>query len=142
MHNICSPDGVNPELEHLQETFEANGYPTRVVQGALEHRRRVISPQVGEQPKKLLLPYVRGLSERIERLVRPLNIRTVFKTQTTLRHRLMRVKGKPDRQDVKWVICSVPCECGDCYIGETGRNLKTRLTEHKRAVRNADTMQE
>ena len=33
---------------------------------------------------------------------------------------------------IKW------SDCQDPYIGETGRNLITRLTEHKRAMRNTD----
>ena len=30
------------------------------------------------------------------------------------------------------------CHCQASYIGETGRNLSTRRTEHKRATRNGD----
>ena len=39
---------------------------------------------------------------------------------------------------IKGVVYQVPCECGHVYVGETGRNLKLRLTEHKRAVKNKD----
>ena len=56
-------------------------------------------------------------------------------TQTTIKKRLMKVKGKTPQEDVKGVIYSIPCECGALYIGETGRTLKIRLTEHQRAVR-------
>ena len=34
-----------------------------------------------------------------------------------------------------WIKC---CDCQATYIGETGRNLNTRLTEHRRATRNGD----
>ena len=32
----------------------------------------------------------------------------------------------------------ISCECGRAYVGETGRMLKQRMTEHKRAIRNVD----
>ena len=53
----------------------------------------------------------------------------------------MRVKGKPPQDDMKGVIYSIPCECDALYsyIGETGRTLKTRLTEHQPAVRNKNS---
>ena len=36
------------------------------------------------------------------------------------------------------MIYRIPCECGSVYIGETGRQLKTCITEHKKAVINAN----
>ena len=35
-------------------------------------------------------------------------------------------------------LYSIPCECGEEFVGETGRTLRQRMTEHKRAVRNSD----
>ena len=37
------------------------------------------------------------------------------------------------------VVYQVPCKgCNQVYIGETKRNLKTQLTEHRLAVRQGD----
>ena len=37
------------------------------------------------------------------------------------------------------VVYSVPCKsCSAVYVGQTSRQLSTRLKEHKRAVRSAD----
>ena len=51
----------------------------------------------------------------------------------------MRVKNARSELKMKEVVYEVPCKDCECsYIGETGRNLQKRLTEHKAAVRRGD----
>ena len=48
----------------------------------------------------------------------------------------MKTKPVTKEHDKKGVIYRVPCQdCPKVYIGETGRKLSTRLTEHKRHCR-------
>ena len=88
---------------------------------------------------KLFLPYVKGVSERIEKACRQLNIQTVFKSNGTLRQALMRVKSQRPEELRRGVVYEVPCsECNTKYISETGRSLQERLKEHKYAVKTAN----
>ena len=58
---------------------------------------------------------------------------------TTLRRLLTNVKDKDKPEDRQGAVYKIKCcDCQASYIGETGRNLSTRLTEHKRATRNGD----
>ena len=51
----------------------------------------------------------------------------------------MKVKTKTPEDLKKGVIYEVPCtDCTKVYIGETGRNLRTRLKEYKYAVKRND----
>ena len=51
----------------------------------------------------------------------------------------MQVKDLQKNKD-KGVVHRMPCGgCSEVYIRETGRPLKTRFTEHKRAVNQMDT---
>ena len=52
---------------------------------------------------------------------------------------LTNVKDKDKPEDRQGAVYKIKCcDCQASYIGETGRNLSTRLTEHKRATRNGD----
>ena len=115
-------------------------YPPRVIRNTLnkQNKRTTTPPSDDPKPATLYLPYIKGVSEKIEKQVKPLNIRTVFSTRSTLGGHLSTVKSKIARDCIKGVVYQVPCECGHVYVGETGRNLKLRLTEHKRAVKNKD----
>ena len=75
----------------------------------------------------------------MEKAVRDINIRTVFKTTLTLRRCLTKVKTPTDPINTKGVVYKIPCECTKVYVGETGRTVKQRISEHKRAVKNVDT---
>ena len=51
---------------------------------------------------------------------------------TTLRRLFTDVKGK-DKPDRQGAVCKIKCcDCQATCIGETGRNLSSRLTEQKR----------
>jgi predicted GIY-YIG superfamily endonuclease len=43
------------------------------------------------------------------------------------------MKTRPERDPLQTAQCiySTPCECGRCYIGETGRPLAVRLRGHR-----------
>ena len=75
----------------------------------------------------------------IARILQPYNIRVTHKPITTSRQLLTNVKDKDEPNDRRGAVYKIKCcDCQATYIGETGRNLNVRLTEHKRATRNGE----
>ena len=139
--SVCSKDTIRTELDHLQEVFESNAYPPSLVTLNLHtkrNKRSNIVENTEKQPATLATPYVKGLSEKIEKKCKHLNIRTVFSSKRTLRRELVRVKNRVEPTDMKGVVYKIDCSCGQSYIGETGRTLSTRVKEHKKAVEKDD----
>ena len=85
------------------------------------------------------LPYNKGLSEKIRRICAKYKIRTTFRSTTTLRGQLCKVKPLSATGDTKSCIYNIPCTCGRSYTGETGRPLSVRLQEHKKATIRGET---
>ena len=57
----------------------------------------------------------------------------------TLRCLLTNVKDKDEPGDRSGAVYKIKCsDCQATYTGETGRNLTTRLNEHKRATKKGD----
>ena len=145
--NICKGKQVRLEKQHLERAFHANGYPKHVVRKRLygcrmtqpqqEQTQQDDTPQ--EKPKMILLPYLSRVSEHIQRVCKKVGVKAVFKSQSTLRELLTKVKTPQPDVMRKGVVYRVPCmDCDVAYIGETGRNLQRRLKEHKYAVKRGD----
>lgn len=81
---ICEKRTVGPELRHLQNTFEANGYPRGMVHRILNRTTPPTTDKESDQddedrPKLLVLPYLRNTSEHIQRCCEHLGVVTVFR---------------------------------------------------------------
>jgi predicted GIY-YIG superfamily endonuclease len=79
----------------------------------------------------VVITHVAGLSESIRRAGAEVGVKNVFSANDTLKKRLTHVKPKRNTRE-KELIYRIPCECGAKYIGETGRPLETRVSEHRR----------
>ena len=83
------------------------------------------------------------MSEEIERECRKLGVKVVSKSHGTLQQALMKVKTPREDLEKKDVVYEVPCmDCDTSYIGETKRDLKKRIMEHRYAVRRRDDKNE
>ena len=85
------------------------------------------------------IPYIKGISENISRILQPFNIRVAHKPITTLRQLLTNIKDRDEPRNRQGAVYKINCSNrhASC-ISETGRNLTTRLTEHKRVTRKGD----
>ena len=130
--NVCDGKSKPTELKHLKRVFMANGYPKRLTEHTLRHHTTRNQPTqqdtTSESNKKLLfLPYIRGVSEKIERICFHLGVKVISKSQDTLRQSLMKVKATRPEEKQRGVVYEVPCrDCNSVYVGETGRSLEKR----------------
>ena len=138
---VCdTPDSLRDENKYLERVFMKNNYDADFI------RRNIYRPTNADATNQNLthvttvtIPYIKGTSETISRILQPYNIRVAHKPTTTLRHLLTNVKDRDEPNNRQGAVYKIKCsDCQASYIGETGRNLNTRLTEHKRATRNGD----
>ncbi len=90
-------------------------------------------------PSFVVLPYVKGVTEKISRVLRRENIKVCYKPTSTLSHQFPKPKDKLLPEQTSGVIYKICCcDCDFAYYGQTDRALKTRLKEHERAVSHFD----
>ena len=137
---VChSADSYKTRLIILT-TFFVRTITTRTLLDGTAHSNTDSNSQTNSGPvTTATIPYIRGTSETIAHILQPYNIRVAHKPITTLRRLLTNVKDKDKPEDRQGAVYKIKCcDCQASYICETGRNLSTRLTEHKRATRNGD----
>ena len=136
---VTTPSVISAEKKHLSSVLVSNGQPSSFVQKIGKARTAPKKESVAEFNSTAVLPYVQGVSAEPLRRCLEQGIRTVFKSETTLRSHLVRPKDTVDSAKQDGVVYRIPCECRKVYIGETGRSMHERIKEHDRDIRLACT---
>ncbi|KAL9968720.1 hypothetical protein ACROYT_G020839, partial [Oculina patagonica] len=126
------------EKEHVVKVLMNNNYPLRFIKSCDSHRkanRRVSdsSDTPNDAAKSfVVLPYVKGVTERISKVLRNNGVKVGFKPLNTLRTRFPRPKDKLTAFQSRCVVYRVNCfDCNFTYYGQTDRALATRIKEHQ-----------
>ena len=128
------------ENKYLDNVFNKNNYNRDFIRHNTYRKSEPNAINTNATPvTTATIPYIKGTSETITRILQPYNIRVAHKPITTLRQLPTNIKDKDEPSDRRGAVYKIKCCVRQAtYIGETGRNLNVRLTEHKRATRNGD----
>ncbi len=79
----------------------------------------------------VVIPRVKGVSEKISRIMKKDNISTVMRRpHMTIRESLVHPKDKLDVEKTVNCVDEIPCKSCAQYVGKTKRQFGPRLKEH------------
>ena len=139
-----SAEGKKRELNYVHAALESNGY--LVIQNIQAKNTRSTTTNVSQEELVGMLfesrksfaslPYIKGRTESLTRVLKQHDVTVVNKPFTTLQQQFRAAKFRPSMEsqtNVLNVVCKIPCRnCSWCYIGETGRAFNNRKKEHSR----------
>ena len=149
---VTTEEDKKKELNHVRKALRRCGHPKWSL-----NRKRSKNNGNGRKEKverrgRVVLPYVKGVSERMGRIFKKYNLETIHKPSAKLRHILCnKMKDKVDILDQTGAVYYNKCKKHqnpkNDYVGETdrvlrGRQYEHRTIDHKTATRSASIQEE
>lgn len=138
---LSHPKFHTKNLESIKIYLTKNSYPQKLINKLLK-KQITNNSSDHSNCKYYKIPYIKGLSETVSRLLESDTVKIAYKPENTLKKYFTQLKTKTPIDYQSNVIYKIPCQnCNCCYIGQTGRYLRTRLLEHQRSVRPQNLLQ-
>ena len=128
--------GRSRERRHVIKVLRDNNYPLRFIRSCKSYHNSLrrdsrtndtSSASASSTSTFVVLPYVKGVSERISRVLRNNGVKVGYKPFNVLRTRFPRTKDKPSALQCRGVVYKVGCvDCNFVCYGQTDRALETR----------------
>ena len=122
------------ETKRVVEALTTNNYPANFIHnGHQPNRQQEVNDT--DPHGMVILPYAKGFSERIAKVLRGFNIKVAHKPIRTISNILKKPKDKIEKEATRGIEYKIKCkDCGCVYIGQTLRALKSRVKEHAKAI--------
>ncbi|XP_039309325.1 uncharacterized protein LOC120358632 [Solenopsis invicta] len=145
---LSHPKYHRKNLEFTVSILLENDYPLDFIFKIIRERLRCLF--VGRSKKQLLdntseelkkiswftVPYVPSISERFINIFRNSNSKTAFYSLNKLSRFIKVQKDTLPISSCKDVVYKISCrDCDASYVGQTGRQVKTRISEHRNHIR-------
>lgn len=134
-------------INKAKNLLSINGYPPHLINSITKRRvhafynslNRGVLSQSSEPLKYSSIPYVNGLSEKLEHIFQHHNISITHKSHNHVKQFFTKLKSKTPKMKQTHIVYKIPCEdCNKVYIGQSLQYLQERIKAHKYA-KNAST---
>ena len=121
------------EKDRVARDLQANGYTKRFIESSYATQPAPRKPDERPEPRKgfATIPYVKGVSERIKKILSKANITTAFKPVRTLGTVFKKPEDRPPLVACKGIVYKVDCKsCDFTYVDKSKRSWNSRGPEH------------
>ena len=128
---ITEEEDKEKERHHVKKALRRVGHP----KWSLNRKKKVREKEEKvERRGKVIIPYTKGLSERLGRIYKRYDIEAIHKPTTKIKNILCnKMKDKIEPLDKTGAVYHNTCKKHQesHYVGETGRVLRERMYEHR-----------
>ena len=104
------------QFSHVKQTLALNGYPRKYFCGQRKTTNRSLPTHSFES--FFPIPYIQGVSDKIQRALNELGVKVAMKPQLTIRKLLSSLKDPSENSEKSCLVYLVPCrDCSFVYIG-------------------------
>ena len=142
---ISNEEEKQKEIKNIQQVLKANAYKPWMMKIPEKKPKTTTSTNATDnpnnnhinnnaptrRPRSVQIPYVKGISEKLQATFKKYNIATIHKPYNKIRDFLVHPKDPTPDLEKCGIIYHINCtKCQDTYIGESGRQLAIRMKEH------------
>ena len=126
--NICSPEYLDDEVKSIFNIGYRNDFSSHDIEHCFSMAKKTFYDEktISERENFIPLPY----HPHFDNIVYPLKLlgfKTAFSFPFTIGRSL--IQNSPRYED--GVVYRIPCGCNKMYIGQTGKTLEKRISQHK-----------